>query len=82
MGVMGESGPEAIMPLKRGRDGKLGVSGGANVQIFNYSGANVSVQQDEERLRIMCLSCGFTEFIVPKDELRLIAKRVSEKSQG
>jgi len=31
---------------------------------------------------LMCLSCGFTEFIVPKDELRLIAKRVSEKSQG
>jgi phage-related minor tail protein len=25
---MGESGPEAIIPLKRGRDGKLGVSGG------------------------------------------------------
>jgi lambda family phage tail tape measure protein len=27
-GVMGEAGPEAIIPLKRGRDGKLGVSGG------------------------------------------------------
>lgn len=26
MGVMGEAGPEAIMPLKRGSDGKLGVS--------------------------------------------------------
>ena len=25
-GVMGEAGPEAIMPLKRGRDGKLGVA--------------------------------------------------------
>lgn len=25
-GLMGEAGPEAIMPLKRGRDGKLGVS--------------------------------------------------------
>jgi phage-related minor tail protein len=24
-GVMGEAGPEAIMPLKRGADGKLGV---------------------------------------------------------
>lgn len=29
-GLMGEAGPEAIIPLKRGRDGKLGVSGGAN----------------------------------------------------
>lgn len=27
-GLMGEAGPEAIMPLKRGRDGKLGVAAG------------------------------------------------------
>jgi hypothetical protein len=27
-GVLGEAGPEAVMPLKRGRDGKLGVAGG------------------------------------------------------
>jgi TP901 family phage tail tape measure protein len=27
-GLMGESGPEAIMPLKRGEDGKLGIEGG------------------------------------------------------
>lgn len=27
-GLMGEAGPEAIMPLKRGPDGKLGVAGG------------------------------------------------------
>ncbi|WKB52314.1 hypothetical protein [Eleftheria terrae] len=26
LGVMGEAGPEAVMPLKRGRDGRLGVS--------------------------------------------------------
>ena len=29
MGIMGEAGPEAIMPLARGPDGKLGVRGGA-----------------------------------------------------
>jgi lambda family phage tail tape measure protein len=29
-GVMGEAGPEAIMPLKRGPDGKLGVAGGGS----------------------------------------------------
>ena len=29
-GLMGEAGPEAIIPLKRGRDGKLGVSGGGS----------------------------------------------------
>lgn len=28
MGLMGEAGPEAIMPLARGPDGKLGVHGG------------------------------------------------------
>ena len=34
-GLMGESGPEAIMPLKRGSDGRLGVaaSGGQPVQV-------------------------------------------------
>ena len=34
-GLMGEAGPEAIMPLSRGPDGKLGVRGGG--------GGNVSV---------------------------------------
>lgn len=38
-GLMGEAGPEAIMPLKRGRDGKLGVQaegGGGNVVVNNH----------------------------------------------
>ncbi|MFO1208811.1 MAG: phage tail tape measure protein [Amaricoccus sp.] len=29
LGLMGEAGPEAIMPLARGADGKLGIRGGA-----------------------------------------------------
>jgi len=35
LGVMGEAGPEAIMPLKRGSDGKLGVasSGGGGTSV-------------------------------------------------
>lgn len=34
VGLMGEAGPEAIMPLKRGRDGKLGVaSSGGSVEV-------------------------------------------------
>lgn len=42
-GLMGEAGPEAIMPLSRGRDGKLGVKAGGggavnvNVTISNYA---------------------------------------------
>ncbi len=35
-GLMGEAGPEAIMPLARGPDGKLGVRGGG-------SGTNVTI---------------------------------------
>jgi hypothetical protein len=53
LGVMGEAGPEAIMPLKRGADGKLGVAGGGNVQVFNYAGADISVERDRDNVRIM-----------------------------
>ena len=34
LGVMGEAGDEAVMPLKRGADGKLGVAGGGGVTIY------------------------------------------------
>jgi len=40
MGVLGEAGPEAIMPLTRGADGRLGVQssgGGGNVININTS---------------------------------------------
>lgn len=55
-GVMGEAGPEAVMPLRRAPDGRLGVSltggpGGApanmnvNVNVKNYGNDNVEVRQ-------------------------------------
>jgi len=47
VGLMGEAGPEAIMPLKRGRDGKLGVSGGGGV---NVGTINITVQNTGENL--------------------------------
>lgn len=39
MALMGEAGPEAVMPLKRGADGRLGVSaaGGAGPQTIHVS---------------------------------------------
>lgn len=53
LGVMGEAGPEAIMPLKRGPDGRLGVAGGGNISIHNYSGAQVKVERDRDDVRIL-----------------------------
>jgi hypothetical protein len=37
MGLMGEAGPEAIMPLKRGKDGKLAGGGGGDTIVINQS---------------------------------------------
>jgi hypothetical protein len=44
-GLMGEAGPEAIMPLKRGRDGKLGVASQSqqvqvDVRVYMDEGGN------------------------------------------
>ena len=44
MGLMGEAGPEAIMPLARGADGKLGVrgnGGGATTIVMNITTPDV-----------------------------------------
>ena len=50
MGLMGEAGAEAILPLRRGSNGKLGVqaagSGGTNV-VVNVDASGSSVQGDE-----------------------------------
>jgi lambda family phage tail tape measure protein len=37
IGLMSESGPEAIMPLRRGADGRLGVAGGSGSTTINVS---------------------------------------------
>ena len=51
-GLMGEAGPEAIMPLRRGRDGKLGVqasgSGVGNITV-NVDASGSSVEGDQDR---------------------------------
>ena len=49
LGLLGEAGPEAIMPLKRGANGKLGVAGGGgqtNVTV-NVDAKGTSAQGDE-----------------------------------
>lgn len=41
-GVMGEAGPEAIIPLRRSSDGSLGVAGaGVSINIINNNGSEV-----------------------------------------
>ena len=52
-GVMGEAGPEAIMPLKRGPDGTLGIKGTGggfqqNVQIINNTDSKVTTQTSQD----------------------------------
>ena len=50
LGLMGEAGPEAILPLKRGSDGKLGVAGGGggvSVVINNNAPVEVSASQNQ-----------------------------------
>jgi lambda family phage tail tape measure protein len=51
VGLMGEAGPEAIMPLRRGRDGNLGVmssGGGATNVTVNVDASGSSVEGDEQ----------------------------------
>ena len=49
MGLMSEQGPEAIMPLKRGANGKLGVqsSGGVGNIVVNVDATGSSVEGNE-----------------------------------
>jgi lambda family phage tail tape measure protein len=51
MGLMGEAGPEAIMPLRRGSDGSLGIAasggsgGNVSVQVINNSNAQATTNE-------------------------------------
>lgn len=46
-GLMGEAGPEAILPLRRGVDGKLGVIAAANKSAGGFSQVNhITIQND------------------------------------
>ena len=51
LGVMGEAGPEAIMPLQRDSRGRLGVSGGGNdvsVVVNNYGKERAEVKESTD----------------------------------
>jgi hypothetical protein len=54
LGVMGEAGPEAIMPLKRGKNGKLGVQMEGNAgNVTVVQNFNMSANGDESVKRII-----------------------------
>jgi lambda family phage tail tape measure protein len=55
-GVMGEAGPEAIMPLRRGRDGNLGVmssGGGTTNVVVNVDASGSSVEGDQQQAKAL-----------------------------
>lgn len=53
LGLMGEAGPEAIMPLKRGRNGKLGVAASGGVAAIHVGqGQVINVGQGVSRAEV------------------------------
>jgi tape measure domain-containing protein len=55
-GVMGEAGPEAIMPLRRGRDGNLGVmssGGGTTNVVVNVDASGSKVEGDQSQAKAL-----------------------------
>jgi tape measure domain-containing protein len=53
LGVMGEAGPEAVMPLKRDAKGRLGVAGGASTSITNQLSITVNGNADKDTIAEM-----------------------------
>lgn len=53
MGLMGEAGPEAVLPLKRHANGRLGVesSGGSGGVVVNVDARGTAVEGDSSRSR-------------------------------
>jgi tape measure domain-containing protein len=56
VGLMGEAGPEAVVPLRRTQGGQLGVASAApNITIVNGTGVNASarVERSNERMTVI-----------------------------
>ena len=52
-GLMGEAGPEAIMPLKRGPNGRLGVEASGGQQVVVNQSFNFAANGDESVKKII-----------------------------
>lgn len=88
LGVMGEAGPEAILPLKRGKDGRLGVSAGAegrgsvalNVKVENHApGVEHEVQQISAT-EFKVIAREQAKQVVKDDAPRLVAAEIDNPS--
>ena len=64
---MGEAGPEAIMPLKRGKDGKLGI------EVKGNSGDNVTINQN------INISTGVSQTV--RAEIKSLMPQINESTK-
>ena len=69
VGLMAEAGPEAIVPLKRGKDGKLGIAGGGGGNITNNIVVNVKTEPGS--------GSGKTDVKAASSQLNMFGKAIS-----
>lgn len=91
-GLMGEAGPEAIMPLKRGSDGTLGVSvsgqTGFAMQVFinNYSSEKITAEEktgiDGQRKLEITVGAMINQHISGGKADKALGSRYGLKAQG
>ena len=63
IGLMGEAGPEAIMPLKRGRDGRLGVESEGGGETINVT-MNINALDSRSVIEMLEKNRGVVESMV------------------
>jgi tape measure domain-containing protein len=84
-GVMGEAGAEAVMPLRRGPDGRLGVGAPATrVSIINNLGvaANARVDKQTDRLEIVLEAANLGSRIAQREINRSLRTGYGETAQS
>lgn len=67
IGLMGEAGPEAVMPLKRGSDGKLGVEGGGGT---TYITVHINAIEPQSFAQAMRSNKAVVESVVVENIMR------------
>ena len=82
-GLMGEAGPEAIMPLQRGANGKLGVqaNGGGGQSVVNnyYSDYNISANTSDDTKRLITQTIAQAE---PNLTQKAVARVQDDRRRG